>query len=60
MTLRCQHSPSINGGVTQWGSREKQRVATGGVIVSREWSCECESRVGVVSGVANVSREWES
>ena len=28
--------------------------------MSRKWSCKRESRMGVASGVVNVSCEWES
>ena len=46
MTLGCQHSPSVSGGVAQQGSREN--------------SHECESQMGVASVVVNMSCEWES
>ena len=57
MTLGCQHSPSVSGGVAR-RSRDKKigesrLCARSGVANgSREWSHERESRMGVVKVVA--------
>ena len=44
MTLGCQRSPPVSGGVEQQERRENNR--------------EHESRTGVASVVTNKSREW--
>ena len=64
MTLGCQHSLSVNGGVARRevakNSKLQLGVRSGVANVSHEWSHERESRMGVASGVANVSCECES
>ena len=64
MTLGCQHSPSISGGVTQRGSRGNSESRLGlwlGVAnVSRERESLVESRIGVENRSRECSREMES
>ena len=51
MTLGCEHSPSVSGGVARRKSRQK--------MASRGWERDRELRTRVASVVANASREVE-